>query len=419
MIYGVFIRMTNMTSTTKISFIVVFLFSLTAFGQSTPNSVYNAYGVGRLNDFGLESFKSMGNAAIGMRSDNMVNLKNPAALNSISYPNQIFDVGMSMSSFSQRTVDKSNSTMIGGVQNVNLWFRPSGRFAFTIGANQFSNTNYNVTDLYHHSDVVQNYDVIVEGTGGLSRIYFGLATEPVKNLNIGGRVSLLLGQIGSTQSITNNSLIDNIQLVQNSSLSQAVFDFGAQYVFERSAHDWVIGATYRPSFLLSQNVESMISESGYDTLVTKSKSNLYLPEMYGVGVSGRFGTWRVSLDGELEKWSKNEGTESNRYRDKYSLSLGAEYIRGKRSESYFDRMAFRFGGSFNNYYVAVNNTKFNQIKLTTGVGLPTQRQSGYINVGYEYQGLGTTEANLVLETLHTFTLNFSIRSMWFLKTVYD
>jgi hypothetical protein len=390
-------------------------------GQSSAPSVYNAFGIGRLTDFGLGSLGSSGNASIGLRSDYLVNLKNPASFNSIKWPNQILDVGISFGGFSQKTTTESDQTMIGGLQNLNMWFKPNEKFAFVFGMNQYSNTNYNIMDTYEYSEVVKNYSVSYKGSGGLSRIYFGASRNITKNLHLGARASLLVGQMGQIQTITNNSIVENSQLTKTASGSKMIVDFGAQYtlpVFNGKRID--IGITYQPAFRFDQSVESSIFNTNYDTLINTSTETLKLPEKYGFGVSGHLGSWTVFADAELEKWSSayNDG-EENAYHDKYSVSFGMEYIRNRYSEHYIDRMSWRTGISYNNHYVSIRNQNLNQASFSFGVGLPTQHRSGNINIGYNYEGLGTTQSDLVLETIHKITLNVSIGNLWFVKTIYD
>lgn len=401
-----------------VPFLAILSFNIVA--QSTTGSTYGIYGVGTLSEDGLGAYRSVNNAAIGSRQAGSVNLKNPASLNAISGPTQIFDVDVALKSLAQKTTGQSFSTMLGGLENFNLWLRTGRRAALSLGASPFSDGRYDVTDSYVTSSVVGSYSVRYQGSGGVTRFYLAASQGVGKYLNVGVKGSFLLGKLTSTQTLFNNGLLSGIEIEDSKTLNKFIFDFGAQINIPVSEkQQMTVGLTYRPRYDLSFDSESKVIRDAYDSVTEVSTNTLAFPEKYGVGVEYRLAKMSFSVDGELERWGVNGESDDFTYKDRIAVAFGFAYQHDPLSYNYFSRITFRGGYGYKTYYTEIRGSQFGNSSFSIGLGLPVNRGFGMVNLGYKYAGMGTTNNKLVHEQLHTFSVNMSIRDIWFRKKAYD
>lgn len=423
MISGALIQTLSMMSMIDLKRVItpfLLLVALSGFGQSSTGSTYNIFGVGTLWDDGLGAYRSVNNAAIGSRQAAYVNLKNPAALNAIAGPTQIFDVDVAMKGLSQQTNGESFSTMLGGLENINLWLKTGKRSGFILGASPFSDGRYDITDSYVASPVVGSYNVRYQGSGGITRFYAAASQGIGRYVSVGVRGSFLMGKLTSTQTLGGNSLVSGVQSTDTRVLKKFIVDFGTQLNIPLSEkQQFTIGVIYRPRFDLSFDTENKIIRDEYDSITDVSEDNLIFPEKYGVGLEYRRSKMSFSLDGELERWGVNGEQDDFTYKDQFSLAFGVAYQNDPVAYNYLGRVIWRAGYGYKTAYTEIRGTTFANSSFSVGLGLPVNRGLGLINLGYKYTGLGTTDNKLVYEQLHTFSLNISIRDLWFRKTVYD
>lgn len=400
---------------------LLLLISVTLLAQSTTGSTYNIFGVGTLSEDGLGAYRSMNNTGIGSRQPQSVNLKNPAALNAISGPTQVFDVDVTLKALSQQNDDESFNTMLGGLENINLWLKAGKRAGLVLGASPFSDGRYDITDSYVASPIVGSYSIRYQGDGGITRFYVGGSQGIGKFLSVGAKASFLLGKLTSTQTLGGNSLVSGVVSTDERVLKKFIFDLGTQVNIPVAENQQLtIGVTYRPRCDLKFDTESKLIRDGYDSVTTGTYDNkLIFPEKYGVGLEYRFRKLSFALDGEYDRWGINGQYDDYTYKDRISLSFGMTYQKDPASYNYLGRVTWRAGYGFRTSYVEVNKTTFANSSVSLGMGLPISQGFGMVNIGYKYSGQGTSSNNLVYEQLHTFSLNISIRDLWFRKIRYD
>lgn len=407
--------MKNLIKATFLSFFLLLHYAGSA--QSISGSAYNIFGIGTLNQTGLLQFQSLGGSGIGARSDENVNLKNPASLNAIVGHNQIFDIGVSFSSLSQKSLERSFSTTYGGLNGLNYWVRAGDNLAFAFGASKFSDASFDIIDSKLNSSL-GSFDARYIGTGGISQLYFAAGFKISKSLSLGARFNLLSGSQSLTEITHLSQLNFDVTVNEEQNFVKAILDLGVQYDLPIGQNKkLVLGAIYRPKSPINYLHEKTLTNYS-DSLIAESSSSSYVPEKLGVGIGFSLPKWQFNIDYEFENWGINQAEQTYSYTDRSLFSVGIEYQKERFSSSYLDRVAFRFGAGIQSNYTVVDQTNYWNQTWSAGLGLPFNRGS-LINIGYQYQKMGTQTNNLVLENSHTFSLSFSIKDIWFRKGAYD
>ena len=127
-------------------------------------------------------------------------------------------------------------------------------------------------------------------------------------------------------------------------------------------------------------------------------------------------------------------TLSTRFNDKYSVSLGAEYVADPVNRNFFKRMRLRGGLSYANSYI---NSKvydptngnnlgtfgYKEYGVNVGFGFPFRDMiSGRIsmvNLGLGYSIMDPDHKYMIKEEMFKVSVNININEFWFFKRQFD
>ncbi len=391
--------------------------------QSISNSAYNVFGIGTLEQQGLVQYESMGNAAIGSRPHNIVNLKNPAALNAIQGFTQIFDVGVTYSGLRQNANEETFQSSFGGLHDLNYWFRANSRTAFSFGVSKFSDATYDILDSQSGSNAIGRSDSRHIGEGGSSQVYLASAYSLSPNLHFGLKSNFLFGGFQENETVTIFDPSAQLDIVSERSFVTATLEAGIQYQFLVSKFTrLVLGSTFRTgsSVDFDEDVQ-IISNAGtsIDSLSSDTQSELYLPRKIGVGLGLESRSWMVNIDYEAENWGENVNNEVLEYNNRFVSSFGVQFTRDPFSDKLLNRVAFRAGAGVHSNYLDIDGQSFLGRFYSAGIGIPINRGAASINLAYQHYAHGTLESNLIQENTNTFSINVSIRDVWFRKRAFD
>ena len=107
------------------------------------------------------------------------------------------------------------------------------------------------------------------------------------------------------------------------------------------------------------------------------------------------------------------------YQNGSRISFGGFYIPNYSSlTDYWKRVVFRLGYRNESSGIIVNNFVLRETGITFGFGLP---MSGYSNTNIEaaMSRRGSTENNLVMESIECLENDFSLNDIWFIKNNYN
>ncbi|NDW10660.1 OmpP1/FadL family transporter [Dysgonomonas sp. 520] len=420
--------------------VLLLCFSSISFAQNT-NSPYSRYGYGVLTDQGAGISRSMGGLSYGLRKSANINPGNPASYSKIDSLTFIFDFGVSYSKTKLSDNSGSQTDDNGGLGYITMMMPLSKKIGISFGILPFSSVGYQFGNI----ETINGVDVKREfnGSGGLSQIYGGLAYEPFKGISIGANVSYLFGSLDNTRSVPafGENYTNSLYIVTESKISTVKFDIGAQYEMPVMNNKLLtIGAVYTPAInsksrfikgVYTYNSSGSVTTARVDTT---HNVNSGMPASYGLGFTlANRHNWLVGADVTFQEWSKikyeNLGNDNlddiERFKDRWKVSAGFEYVANPMDRSYFKRIKFRGGANYSNSYLNVKTNEgsiggYKQYGVTLGFGLPFRDmnftgRTSYININFEYRHLAPEISNMVKEQYFGVSLGVNINDLWFVK----
>ncbi len=410
--------------------------SETTWAQATISSPYSRYGVGELwhNNYSTV-LSGMGNVGLAIRSDNYLNIKNPASYTGIDTTSFLFDISGIGSYNTLKTTEITQDADYASLGYI-LFGTPITRWwKASFGLIPFSNVGYTVYDEKEVEDV-GNVRFVYEGDGALNQFHIGNAFQITKNLSVGINASYIWGIIDRRRRVTFpdslsmlSTRIDNFDHI-----SDVMFELGAQYFIPLdNGMEIGTGLVFKPGMQLSatrkyiaQNYFGSADENlelPRDTVAynPSQKGTLDFPVGFGGGISlKKNNQFLVSMDFNWRNWEKYKSYgRSDSLQNSFSFHLGGEYVPKHNSiTSYWHRVRYRLGFRYENTYLEINNTPIKEFGISFGLGLPFRRSKSMLNFAFEFGNKGTVENNLVQENFIKFTFGLSIYERWFIKSRY-
>ena len=422
------------TAPLLIAFVLLFFVSERTMAQARISSPYSRYGVGELwqNHYSV-TLAGMGNVGLAIRSNNFLNIKNPASYTGFDSTSFLFDVSVLGMYTTLKTTKISQNADYGSLGYILFGTPVTKWWRATFGLIPFSNVGYYVTEEKIVDDVGK-VQFIYEGSGGLNQFHLGNGFKITENLSIGFNASYVWGVIDRRRRVTfpdslfmMSTRIDNFDHV-----SDLMFDIGAQYFIPlKNGMELGTGLVVKPGVNLNstrrylaqnyfggEDIEFPRDTVAYDA---STKGTLEFPLGIGGGVSlRRADNFIVSMDVNWRNWKEYKSYgRSDSLQNSFSLHLGGEYIPKHNSiTSYWHRVRYRIGVRYENTYLEINNRPIKEFGISFGLGFPFRRSKSMLNFAFEFGNKGTVENNLVQENFFKFTFGLSIYERWFVKNKY-
>lgn len=433
-------------SISKSFFLLAFLaFTAISAVAQTARSPFSRQGLGDL--YGDALINTQGMAGVGVAHPQFwfLNSQNPALLvNNSVY--SVFHAGMVAESKTLRQ-DTLSERSVGGNLNYLATAFPikPGKWTTAIGLMPYSSVNYQV----QYIDVVRNSPedsllVTEKGSGGLTQLYWANGVRLSKKFAVGLRATYLFGAITNSYSNQLNDTNQPINYLSTVEEKLRVRDFtwtsgvsfSSDSLFRNPRYRLSIGATHT----LGGNLNTMLRREKYratangpidsdrDTLST-TNGNTYLPQRFTVGASLSYGAkWMIGAEVSYQDWSKfstlNQGGES--LTSDFRVSLGGEFTPDAFGNSYFKRVTYRTGVSFEQtpYQVDVNDdlnrTQYrsvNDVGINFGLSLPAGRSS--LDLAFRYGRRGNIADTIIDETYFRVFFGITFNDQWFIKRKFD
>ncbi len=403
-----------------------FLFHAMVMAQSEglTSSPYSLYGLGVINQTSIGKTNSMGYSGIGLKSTTDINNLNPSNYSLTPKNSFFYDIGVvgEFNSYSNKGDNESKTTL--NFSNLAFAFRIADRLGAGVTLVPYSDVGYTLLGLVSNIEGSnETFESNVAGLGGLNDLSFNLGYGITDNLRVGGRASLLFGNIEETETFAiSNSYFE---LNETTNYSGLRLGLGMQWdIFDK--------LTFGSTVQLPVNLKGNLTRSVYKTLDGSSitvedeeadnVSDFKLPLELGFGFSTKIKESLIlTADYKRNLWDATNQSESiGTYMDQDIYAFGLEFQRDPNGFKYGQRIRYRAGFNYDNGYLAINDNKIDGYTITAGIGLPVGfATNSVINLSYAYGSKGQIQNILVKENYHTLTLNLSLEDLWFRKRVID
>ncbi len=406
--------------------ILAFLFHAMVVAQSEglTSSPYSLYGLGVINQTSIGKTNSMGYSGIGLKSTTDINNLNPSNYSLIPKNSFFYDIGVvgEFNNYSNRGDNESKTTL--NFSNLAFAFRIADRLGAGITLVPYSDVGYTLLGLVSNIEgSTETFESNVTGLGGLNDLSFNLGYGITENLRVGGRASLLFGNIDESETFAiSNSYFELNEITNYSGLRLGL---GMQWdIFDK--------LTFGSTVQLPVNLKGNLTRSVYKTLDGSSitvedeeadtVSDFKLPLELGFGFSTKIKESLIlTADYKRNLWDATNQSESiGTYMGQDIYAFGLEFQRDPNGFKYGQRVRYRAGFNYDNGYLAINDNKIDGYTITAGIGFPVGfATNSVINLSYAYGSKGQIQNILVKENYHTLTLNLSLEDLWFRKRVID
>lgn len=387
-------------------------------------SPYSIFGIGDVQYSNGIRTESMNIQGISLYGNNINNI-NPAANTRLAFTNisVAFRYNFLKSSDDIKSISASNGNVYG--INVGIPFNQNNGWVFNLGFNQLSQINYKIISQgsMYGTDYTQTY----AGNGGLSRINLGMSYKIFYNISVGFEYNYAFGDLKRVSYLDfNNQNFTNSYIRKENNLSGSfykgglVFDIG-KILKSKSMEDFTLGVLYQSKLKLNSELDGIyISSTSHDT-ITSLKGDVEIPQMFGAGLTNKFGNITVSTDFLYQQWSdyKEGGTSLNIYQNAFKWGLGfAIAPTAKKDPGFWESIEYRFGVFYNNSYFKIQDMQVSTYGIGFGLGIPINQYNS-IDLGFNFSTRGKTDPGFVKDNYFKISAGLNFGELWFLKRVED
>lgn len=409
------------------------------------NSPYSRYGFGLLNDAGQGFNRGMGGVGQGFSHARELNVANPASYAAIDSATFLFDIGASLQVGSLKDGNATASAKNTSLDYITMAFRLGKGLGFSLGLMPFSTIGYSLekaTSIEYAGSKIQQAETY-SGEGGLRYLYAGVGWQPVSRVAVGMNLGYLWGT--HTHNVLANFSDINIaarRRMYTADIRTYKLDVGLQYVQpidEKSA--LTFGFTYG----LGHDIRSAAHFYNQTILGTTIKGadsirlgNAFsLPHSFAFGVVWQYGKkWRVGVDYTLQQWSGLRYPALSYEQGKYAytatydqfanrskIALGAEYTPNAEGLKRSQRIRYRLGMSYTDFYTKVAGVLGpRNYQVTAGVALPIMNfynNRSFLNLSVGYERVAPRFAGQISENYFRLGIGINFNENWFSKWKVD
>jgi hypothetical protein len=435
----------------KVSYIaavLVLLIGTSVNAQVTTQSPYSRYGIGNIKSLALPQFKAMGGistAVFNPTGYSNINMMNPSSYAGITLTT--IDIGATATFNNLKRNGASETSFNGTLSHVALAFPVSRKSALSFGLLPYSELGYKFVNTgtlsTAGSTASQDVNYIYSGEGGLNKAYLGYGFQLGTHLRLGANAEYIFGNLLQNRSaeLVDQTNAINSRMETKNSVGGLSYSYGAQYNIPLNSKTSVTlgysgssasSINSRKSFVVTQYLKDATTGNALnasDTLVNtqNAKTQLKLPLLHSFGISiQKYNKWLIGADYRTGKWSDlSIGDENQQLQDTYGFSVGGQITPDLNSiGSYFNRMDYRLGFTYDKTYVQLNNQDIKQMAITFGFGFPlassATRNSFYkMNFTTELGRRGALTNGLLQENYINLHLGFTLNDRWFRRFKFD
>ena len=426
----------------------------------TAYSPYTMFGIGELQTIGTAQMRAMGGVGVAWRSTQMPSLVNPAGYSATMQKSFLFDVGIE-GNFLQNTqrqytgngynLAKNGKNSV-NIHEIAIQFPLAKGLGMGLSLMPYSSVGYKMSFLDQSDEIAGNVGAAAytySGDGDVTEVKLGVGWEPFKNFSIGIAAKYYWGKISHTYTseVVNNIVGSGTHLAVMGDNEYAISNFKFQVGLQWNAlvtdkRMITLGATYDYGGGLRPKVtKKLVLNNSYETEVVRENgiSQMQLPHSVKAGIMYNDPTFMAAIEYEFQAWgSGNQRFEEKmnnnmtvKYVDTHTAKVGFSYTPNRFDvRNYFNRVSYRVGFRYSNYYQVYNENGISQYAVTAGFGFPIKFMgTSSIDVSLEYGLRGSLNAlmcaspkiGMIRQDYFKVGLGFSLfgEDYWFVRPKYD
>ena len=411
---------------------IVLLLPMGAAAQNLHSSVntyspYSMYGMGELATPGNAIQRAMGGIGVAMYSTNMTNMLNPAAYGFTPRQSFLFNFGIEAGHYrnSQAKFGSSASEAKTAYNSVNIhdvaFQMPLAKgLGLGFSLTPYSDVGYSMYNDDLSSGVAGNVGRVryqYYGDGNVTDVKVGLGWAPFKKFSVGVSMIYYWGNISRSYNamvsdvITGSGEYSSTVGKDTYDVSKIKAQFGVMYSpILNNERVLTFGATYDLGGALEPDMKKYVYVDNLLTSVVREQEEkslpLRLPSQVVAGFFYQDPKVRFGVDYVYQDWgSQNtDYMESGgrgvhvAYTDTHTIKAGFEIIpRFTDVGNYLNRMSYRIGVRYGDYYQTFGGSTVQQYAITAGIGLPIRlfgRSS--VNIAFEYGHRNPAEDTIMI-----------------------
>jgi hypothetical protein len=423
--------------------------------QNITSSPYSRYAIGDLQYAGFIRNSGLGQVGQALRSRQYINPTNAASYSNLNMT--AFESGLIYNTGAYKNNITSQTFNTGSLGYLSLGFPISTKrkVGSAIGLAPFSSSEYSFKDSNLTSSAP--YRIYNVGSGGLSKLFFGIGKEFFKHISIGVQGNYIFGQ--TTSDINYIMPFDSnflgVKTNRNTQINGLLVDASAQLHFNFNDTTWdePKGTTNRKYHIkyynlvaggsanMGNNLKGNEHYTAYrangsyiDTIanVNNKSGNIYIPSGWQAGIMFQeYDHWMIALDYSTRQWSKYTSFNNNdklvndvKYGFGFSftpdITASSKFNKkeGRTFKNYMSVVEYRMGARYSKTNLNINNIQINEMAASFGAGFPIKKTSrtevARINFSAEFIRRGTIESGLVQENYMRMMIGVTFNDQWFI-----
>jgi hypothetical protein len=360
----------------------------------------------------------MGGTGIGVRSNQYLNLLNPASYSSIDNGSVHFDIGAHMKYSVLEDASGKRDFLNGNLSYIAMGFPVWKKWSMGLSLFPVSNVGYEL----HTSRIIEGttipYEITATGTGGLAEMNWVNSLQVFRFMSLGVAAGYTFGSLDVNREILFGEEAIAVDIDEKRKYHGWDMEGGLQLTKDFGGGTRLtLGGIYRPSTRLHGHSTYDIEIS--DSLIQDENTlaSLQIPVKAGGGLSF---VWKNKImwaaDYSQTQWSAT----SDDYRDNRVISTGLEWRPDQDDyQHYLSRISYRIGARYESGYLVLNHHAVDKYVGTIGVGLPFKNIKNRFNLTFEAGRQGTIRNSLIRENFYSFSMHVNLQELWFRKYKYD
>ncbi len=399
---------------------IVLLLPMGAAAQTLVNSVntyspYSMYGMGELATQGNAIQRSMGGVGVAMFSTNMVNMLNPAAYGFTPRQSFVFNFGIEAGHYRNKqakygatTTDVETAYNSVNIHDIAFQMPLAKGLGLGFSLTPYSNVGYSMYNDDLSSGIAGNVGRVryqYYGDGDVTDVKIGIGWSPTRKFSVGAAMIYYWGNISRSYNamvsnvITGSGEYSSTVGTDTYDVSKIKAQFGIMYnPILNNERVLSFGATYDLGGAIEPDMKKYVYVDNLLTSVVREETEkslpLRLPHQIAAGFFYQTMKVRFGADYVYQNWGSQNSDymESGgrgvhvAYTDTHTIKAGFEIIpRYTDVSNYLNRVSYRVGVRYGDYYQTFGGSKVQQYAITAGFGLPVKLFSrSSVDIGFEY-----------------------------------